>query len=73
MIDVSNSPGAPIMRKFVLLLLAVMMVPNFTSNTSAAPKHGKKLQAKMNELGHKKRMKKAAKQDKGAKKGLLHH
>ena len=60
------------MRKFVLLTLALMMIPNFASS---APKHGKKVHEKMSEKGHKKRMKKAAKQDPGAAKkhALLHH
>ena len=57
------------MRKFVLILLALMMVPNVTF---AAPKHAKRLHAKIDEKGHKKRMKKAAKQDPGAKKHGLH-
>jgi hypothetical protein len=59
------------MRKIVLLLLAVLVVPNLST---AAPKHGKKLHAKMSEHNHKKRVKKAAKQDPGAAKhSLLHH
>jgi len=50
------------MRKFVLILLALLMIPVWT--TAAPKKHGEKLQ----ELAHKKRMKKAAKQDPGAAK-----
>ena len=58
------------MRKFVLLLLALMIVPDVTF---AAPKHGKWIHEKVNELGHKKRMKKAAKESGAKKHGLLHH
>lgn len=57
------------MRKLVLFMLALLMLPSWT--TEAGKKHGQHLQ----ELNHKMRMKKAAKQDPGAKKSLLkrHH
>jgi hypothetical protein len=57
------------MRKIVLplLMLAFLAIPNF-----ATAKHAEKLHAKMSEHGHKKRMKKAAKESK-PKHQLMHH
>jgi hypothetical protein len=59
------------MRKFVLILLAALMLPGFTS---AGPKHLKGVHEKMSEHNHKKRMKQAKKESPGAAKhSLLHH
>ena len=58
------------MRKIVLVLLALLMIP---SGAPAAHKHLQKHKQKLNDLAHKKRVKKAAKNAPGAKKSLFHH
>jgi hypothetical protein len=51
------------MRKLILVLMMLLTIPAWTS---AGPKHGQRLQ----ELAHKKRLKKAAKTAPGASKKL---
>ncbi len=53
------------MRKVILVLLIVLIIPAWTLG---AAKHGARIKAKVHDVAHKKHMKKAAKQAPGAKK-----